>query len=99
VAVAFRCVPAPVNGTVPEFNSRASSSRVMSTAIMWNNFWQGRTMRETEVRIENSGVIGRGVRMTLEENRTGIWRFTGYCSILLVVLLFGCFAWLRPTAF
>jgi len=31
--------------------------------------------------------------MTLEESRTGIRPFVGYSSILLVVLLFGCFAW------
>lgn len=31
--------------------------------------------------------------MTLEEKRTGIRRFMGYSSILLVVLLFGRFAW------
>ena len=31
--------------------------------------------------------------MTLEENRTGIRRFMGYPSILLVIILFGCFAW------
>ena len=31
--------------------------------------------------------------MALEENRTGIRRFMGYPSILLVIILFGCFAW------
>ncbi len=31
--------------------------------------------------------------MTLGEKRAGIRRFVGDSSILLVVLLFGCFAW------
>lgn len=51
-------------------------------------------MRETEVRIKIPELLAeKGGRMTLKENRTGIRRFTGYSSILLVVLLFGCFAW------
>src|SRR6266566_3274084 len=37
--------------------------------------------------------VEKGGRMALEENRTGIRRFMGYPSILLVIILFGCFAW------
>lgn len=51
-------------------------------------------MREKEVRIEiPESLAEKGGRMTLEENRTGITRFTGYSRLPLVVLLFGCFAW------
>lgn len=51
-------------------------------------------MRETEVRIENFGSFAeKGGRMTLGESRTGIRPFVGYSNILLVVLLFSCFAW------
>ncbi len=51
-------------------------------------------MRETEVRIENFGSFAeKGGRMTLGESRTGFRPFVGYSNILLVVLLFSCFAW------
>lgn len=51
-------------------------------------------MREkrSESKIPES-LAEKGGRMTLEENRTDISRFTGYSGILLAVLLFGCFAW------
>jgi cytochrome c biogenesis protein CcmG/thiol:disulfide interchange protein DsbE len=35
----------------------------------------------------------KGGRVKLEESRTGVKWFVGYSSILLVALLFGCFAW------
>jgi cytochrome c biogenesis protein CcmG/thiol:disulfide interchange protein DsbE len=51
-------------------------------------------MRETEVRMGNfRSSADKGGRMASGKSRTGIRRFVGYSGILLVVLLFGCFAW------
>jgi thiol-disulfide isomerase/thioredoxin len=51
-------------------------------------------MCEIEVRMGNFRLLAeKGGRMTSGKSRTGIRQFIGYSGILLVVLLFGCFAW------